>query len=150
MKRYLLGTLVCLTLYVPVKSLLAATQSADDNTDIPARLGWVSLPATENICCGYYLDPLAGFSNQSLPPLTTTPIAINADTGTFHQQGTSILIDQVTLAQPGRLTNADKILINPPADKDAPTTADLYGNVILREPGKVVSGDSAHLELHSK
>lgn len=151
MKRYLSSTLVCLILYFPAANLLAATTaSADTANTIPARLGWVTVPATENICCGYYLDPLADFGDKPLPPLTNTPITINAAKGTFQQEGTSILIGQVTLAQPGRLANADRILIHRDSKNDTPTTADLYGNVTLREPGKLMVGDSAHMELHSK
>ncbi len=151
MKRYWFSTLVCLTLCFTAVKLFADTHNTTDNTlNIPDRLGWVTLPASQNICCGYYADPLANFGDKPLPPLMNTPVTINANTGTFHQAGTSLLIGNVTLAQPGRLVSADRIAIHRNPENAQPVTADLYGNVTLREPGKLVTGDAAHLELHSK
>ena len=150
MKNYLVGAFLGITLYLPAVHLSADSKSSKTENDVAAELGWISVPSTENICCGYYLDPLADFGNKPLPPITTTPVTINADTATFHQTGTSILIGKITLSQPGRLVNADKIYLNRTPDAAIPGSADLYGNVMLREPGKLIIGDSAHLELHSK
>lgn len=114
------------------------------------QLGWVSVPHSENICCGYYRDPLTMFDINNLPPLKTTPVTINASQGIFHQTGRSLLLGKVSIAQPGRLIGADRVYINRDAVSKRVTSADLYGNVSLLEPGRYVIGDTAHVDLGTR
>lgn len=116
---------------------------------IPELLGWVPLSSCENICCGYYKDPLSTFANVPLPALETTAVEISAGETSLQQAGQSILTGGVTLKQPGRLLSANDAYLNRDPKTGAMST-DLKGGVTLREPGKLVLADSAHIELQSK
>lgn len=118
--------------------------------NIPQLLGWVPLPACENICCGYYQDPLASFATVALPPLSTTPAEASGAQGSFSQTGPTSLIGNVVVTQPGRLITGDEAVINRDPRTFQPSTLDIRGNVTLREPGRLVIADSGHIDLQTK
>lgn len=152
MKKNLLGfTLLVSALFVIALSANAVSESAPlDNKTAAEKLGWVTVPFSENICCGYYQDPLIGLIDAQLPPLSTTTVEINADQTIFHQTGPSILVGGVKVSQPGRTVNADRAYLNRDPKTGKLDSADLVGNVILREPGKYITGDTGHIELHTR
>lgn len=125
--------------------------ATDIYSNIPERLGWVAEPVScGSMCGGYYQDPLAGMLKTVLPPLETTPVQADADQTEFRAGGMSVLRGNVKLTQPGRWVNADQVELNRDAATGKITNATLTGNVVLREPGEIVVGDTGHVELQSK
>lgn len=120
---------------------------ADDKSKPSAavQLGWV--PGDQNMCGGYYQDPLKAFSGAELPPLEKTPFAVDADKVYFEQEGVSIIAGNVVVTQPGRSLHADKAHLNRKSGESGVSSVDLYGNVKLREPDKLVVADRGHVEL---
>jgi LPS-assembly protein len=132
-----------------ISSLSLAVGASEAKKNIPALLGWV--PNDKYICGGYYQDPLAALIGQPLPPLDTTPVKIDSTGGgEFKANGTSVLTGNVTIDQPGRWVHADKVEFNRNATTGQISDATLTGHAVLREPGKVMVGDSGHVELQTK
>lgn len=113
--------------------------------EITQQLGWI--PDDRRMCGGHYKEPLSDFVNTPLPPLATTPIEISANKGTFRFSGASVITGNATLSQPGRLVNAESIQLNRNATTGEFTTADISGNVVIREPNKLIVGKTGHIEV---
>lgn len=128
----------------------SATQPAFISGNIPELLGWVPLPACENICCGYYKDPLAPFATLTLPPLQTTQVEITANQSQIQHQGPSQLSGNIKISQPGRLITASEASVNRDLATQQYSSVELAKNVTLREPGKLIVAENAHVELQSK
>lgn len=140
-----------LFLTVSLSSSAVAFSFSLENADaknIPERLGWVS--NKQYVCGGYYQDPLASLINTPLPPMDTTPVAIDADRPDIHVDGPSFLYGNVTLNQTGRYVRADQAEIDRDKATGKISTITLTGNVVLREPGKVMAGDSGQITLQNK
>ncbi len=148
MKRFFL--LIPLIFLLCSGNVFSATKPAFISGNIPELLGWVPLPECQNICCGYYHDPLAPFATLELPPLETTTVNIHADETQFQQTGTSILSGDINISQPGRLITANHAAVNRNPDTNQVCSVDLTHEVTLREPGKLIVAENAHVELHSK
>lgn len=94
-------------------------------------------------CGGAYQEKtLEGFSEQ-LPAQDDT--RISADESALSAEGISTLQGNVVIVQPNRQINADKAYIVRDAETKQIKQIDLYGHVIVREPGKVMYGDEGHL-----
>ncbi len=134
-----------LALFICPTTLFAAATSQELQD-----LGWTPAPVTsKNYCGGYYQDPMAPFLNQILPPIETTTLNVNSDQGFLRQTGTSILMGDVNLTQPGRSVHADTAYLN--RNKEGQfTDATLVGNVVARQPGQVVVGDHGYIQLNTK
>ena len=128
----------------------AATQPPFISGSIPELLGWVPLPACENICCGYYKDPLAPYASLALPPLQTTKVEINANETQIQPTGPSKLSGNISITQPGRMITSSEGYVNRSPGTNEYDSVDLVNHVTLREPGKLIVADRAHVELHSK
>ncbi|MCX2979201.1 LPS-assembly protein LptD [Candidatus Marimicrobium litorale] len=89
------------------------------------------------ICGGRYIDPLA---EDAVP--TDRPRDINADADSSWLKGSEvILIGNANATQGARDMRADKLVVDREEE-----SAILSGNVILREPGIKVRGDSAEIQ----
>jgi len=130
--------------------IVAQTNSEFPPPNIPELLGWVPLPASANICCGYYKDPLAPFITLPLPPLSTTSVQVSAEQTHFEQNGPSILLGHVTVTQPGRFVTGNQASLIRDAKTGQINSVDLTGHVEVREPGKLIVADRGHIELGSK
>lgn len=109
-------------------------------------LDWVS--AANNICGGYYREPEIILKYPSPPDLATTDTVINARLPSiFSAKGRSILQGDVTVTQPGREITADKAILYRDPQTDKITAIDLFGNVHLREAGKLMVAEHIHLDL---
>ena len=131
-------------------SVLSATQPAFISGNIPELLGWVPLPECQNICCGYYKDPLAPFASLTLPPIQTTSVEIHANQTQIQQTGPSKISGNINISQPGRLITSSEGYVNRDPNTNEYSSVELVNNVTLREPGKLIVADNAHVELHSK
>lgn len=119
-------------------------------TDINDILGWLSNPSTLNHCEGYYLDEAFEYPRTRINASGDNPLYINAINTEFSQVGTSTLLGNVVISEPARQVRSDVTYLNRDPDTNAITSADLYGHVYLREPGKLVIGDKAHINLVDK
>lgn len=120
----------------------ADTRSSEE---IIKQLGWV--PDTKMICNGYYEDPLAAFSGIAINDLKNAPVEINADQISLQQTNTSVLQGHVTVTQPGRSIQANEVKLNRDDKTGEAKTANLNGNVVLREPNKIVIANQGQVEL---
>lgn len=147
MKRFTSSIIISFLLYCP-GSAFSATPFISGN--IPELLGWVPLPECTNICCGYFKDPLAPYATLTLPPLQTTAVQIHADESQLQQTGPSVLSGDISITQPGRLITANKACVNRHPVTHEFCSVDLTNNLTLREPGKLIVAETAHVELGSK
>ena len=128
--------------------MLAVNKSSNFNIsakETAQQLGWIDDSHVQ--CGGYYRDPLSAFANTTLPPLDTMPVDVNAEQSELHQANASFLRGQVELKQPGRLVNADSVVIKRDAKTGDITDADLKGNVTFRQPDQMVVAESGHIAL---
>lgn len=121
------------------------TKTLSDSEQLAKALGWVPNDAKSSVCRGSYQEPILGPADTVIA-LDQAPIDITANQTDFHNEGISTLLGNVIINQPNRWTNADRVELNRDSDGDI-TTADLYGNVVLREPGKLVVSDHGQIQL---
>lgn len=152
-KKILLFIVLSMGIYGTVNAETVAAisnQAVFPPANIPEILGWVPLPSCENICCGYFQEPLAPFLNMPLPPIETTSVVLNANQTLFNQSGPSALEGNVSITQPGRLISSNQAVMNRDTQTKEIKSVDLKGKVVLREPGRLVVAECGHVELHSK
>ena len=114
--------------------------------EIAQALGWVSAHEA-NMCHGYYQEPVLYYEADTSVALSESPVRINFDQSLFTDDDSSLLEGDVQLTQPNRLLAADFIFLNRDPLTHKYSTADAYGNVTLREPGKLLIGDKGHINL---
>jgi LPS-assembly protein len=93
-------------------------------------------------CCGAYVDPQRGYKDADIAP-EQAPLRINAD-ATQAQGKIATLTGDVQVAQGYRQVRSDKAVVN-----QETRTVDLDGEIIYREPGLLLTGESAHVEMDS-
>lgn len=130
------------------KSIASAEQSP---AELAHMLGWSPGPVSKNLCAGYYeVSEFAPFPNEQVP-LFQGPIEITAKQSELTlQQGLSSLTGGVVLRQPDRLLKADKARFKRDAKTGKISEIYLEGNVYWEEPGKLIVGNAAHLQLLNK
>lgn len=95
-----------------------------------------------NSCCnGQYIEPVRTDADANLDP-EKAAMRASADNSEWIQETTAVLKGDVKLTQGYRQLEADQATI----DQDA-NTALLEGNIRLREPGVLVTGSSADLNM---
>ncbi len=106
-------------------------------------LGWVQ--TNENRCGGYYLE--APFVDASYL-VNNDQIKITGNQGNFSLHSTSAL-ENVTISKEGQqiITNTAYVYRDPQTEDYS--SADLIGNVILREPNSLILASCGHLNLKS-
>lgn len=120
-------------------------------TEIAKLLGWVNSPDLSLICHGYYIEPNL---NYVVPTPTADgkqpPIKISADQSSLSQTDTSKLSGHVIITQPNRSIDSDSAYINRNPDTLKPESVDVYGQVIMREPGSLAIANQGHFNLLDK
>lgn len=116
-------------------------------TEVADILGWLSNPSTLNRCEGYYLDPPLDYPNQGGPSVTNNLVHITANNTELAQEGRSMLSGNVIISQPMRQLESDTTYLNRDPQTHQITTADLYGHIHMREPGRLIIGEKAHVNL---
>lgn len=118
---------------------------------VAERLGWVEQPVTpQNVCGGYYQEEELPDGGGPVLPFDQMPVNITFEEATFRQEGASSLTGDVTLLQPQRVLSSERADLYRNAETAQFTEVDLYGNVKSREPGKLILGDTAHMNLLTK
>ncbi|MBY0544764.1 MAG: LPS assembly protein LptD, partial [Gammaproteobacteria bacterium] len=120
-------------------------------SEIAELLGWVSAPNANYICKGYYIEPNLNYvvPVQS-PGSKQQPISISSDRSLLSQTDTSKLAGHVVITQPNRSIDSDVAYINRNPKTLKPESIDVYGKVILREPGDLAIANQGHFNLLDK
>ncbi len=144
--------MLALTLVLGVPASYGEEIPAEDNSSNPYRhLDWVSpqelaaMPADQRpkhagMCEGIYLSPTLGDGDPTLQQIKAS--ADNFDT---LSDGTNILSGKVVLKQGSRELYSDEVRMN----RETRAT-ELNGNVVIRQPGMLILGDSAKVNLNEK
>ncbi|MGE3919899.1 MAG: LPS-assembly protein LptD, partial [Gammaproteobacteria bacterium] len=114
------------------------------------RLGWITNPASRNLCGGYYIEPKLNAFNLPKQDIKKSKTSITFDNATYHEKGTITLSGHVVVIQSGRRLEAERAIIHRDPIAGKPTSIDLYGNIKVMEPGKLFTGQRAHLKLNEK
>ncbi len=128
-------------------SISLATFAGDslNRTEIAQQLGWTTHPGT--ICNGYYLEPPLAF------PLGVDKesfIEITGDQGFISMQQKTTLEGQVTITRYGQQITANKAFLYRDPTTFKLTSAEMIGNVHLREPDTLVIGKQGHYYFDTK
>ena len=94
-----------------------------------------------NGCCGRYIEPIREDAEAQLNP-ADAPLRADADSSELLQDSLAILQGDVLLTQGYRQLQADRAELDQAKD-----TAQLSGQVRLREPGMLVTGDEMFLDI---
>ncbi len=133
--------------------LLSGFSHASDAVNYQ-RLGWISRTAAEKLplaerpsikaaCNGTWLTPIA--SNAKIANPEETPIEALAAWVYYNPEGESRLKGNVSISQQGRLVQADNAELSRNRDSGKFT-----GNILLAEPGLVITGEQADMDFTTK
>jgi LPS-assembly protein len=115
---------------------------------IANQLDWVPEPQSHALCKGSYQEPDVVKNYTSPKPIEQEYTKVTATGPTqFRSDGVSILEDNVTVTQLGRLSTADKAYIYRNGKTGKVTKIKLVGNVHLQESGSLIVSDSATLNF---
>lgn len=114
-------------------------------TIIARQLGWIADLKPQNLCRGYYQEPLLNqlptqFASQDLT-------RVSANEAILKQTGRSTLQDSVIIEQLDRRSSADLAYIYTDEQSTDISDIELYGNVQVREPGTLIIADQAAMNL---
>lgn len=137
-------------LSVPVHAATVAFNKLS-HKDVAHFLGWVSTKKANNLCDGYYKEPAIVLNFPDPGSIRKTKVRITATKPvSYALSGDAVLLGRVTITQPGREIVADKIVLHRDKKTHKLTNGDLTGHVHFREYGRVLIGDSAHINFVQK
>lgn len=150
LKLYIAG--LCLS---PVMAICAAEPSpsfcgfAPDHTlaqdTIAQELGWVPDPLAK--CGGYFVDKAFKYPVE---PGQKNSVTISGGGGLYAQKGASILEGRVTITREGQQITANKMYLYRDPETFKLTSAEMIGDVHLREPNTVILGKRGRYNFISK
>lgn len=135
--RYYFITTFCSILFWFVPNLTKGSTSTPSYLTpeyIATQLGWIT--DYHNYCGGYFLDQ--AFPTPDLK--RNNAIEITTHEGLITQRHTSILEGDVTLTRLGQQVIANKMFLNRDPTTFKLSTADMIGNVRIREPNSLIIG----------
>ena len=92
-------------------------------------------------CCGTYIEPTKK-ENEEPQDLRSAPLKAEADHSELNRDKEASLLGDVLLTQGYRQLRADSIVVN-----QQKGIARMEGNILVREPGILLVGDSAELNI---
>ena len=95
-------------------------------------------------CCGAYIEPSRDYPDADLEPEEAS-VRVASSSTEVVQENIAHLKGNVHLTQGYRQVHSDNATIN-----QSERTVDLEGNVQLREPGLLLTGDTAHVNMDTK
>lgn len=137
--------LLTLVLLAP---LAASAESADTGK---AALGWASReqieampvaerPRLDTTCPGTWVTPIAASVKIGDPTLSN--VEVQAEDVHYDINGTSTLIGNVSIRQPGRRIDADNAELSQGQNQGR-----FSGNILIAEPGLLLTGDQAEFDF---
>ena len=137
-------------------STYAQTKSTNDKKDTPwvkltpaqtaKILDWVPYITEKNICRGYYKELPISMPTNARQQETT----FNANRLVLRQDQPSQAHGNIIVTQVGRQLTGNKLVSHPDPKTKKPARFDIYGNVHLREPGALVVGTEANVNIKKK
>jgi LPS-assembly protein len=112
-------------------------ESKNAYNTLAEQLGWVSSPV--NNCGGYYVDQSFTFPVNIEKP---NAVEITSNQGLIAQRGTSSLEGRVTITRQGQQITANKAYLYRDPQTYKLLTAEMVGDVNLREPNTLIVGKS--------
>ncbi len=130
----------------------AATTADAKITHSTSELDWVpleQLPEAQRTelpagCCGAYIEPKRTDPEAHLDPEKAT-LRATAEKAKMVQESTTVMEGEVKLTQGTRQLLADNLIMN-----RATNEAQIVGNIRLREPGLLLRGERATMNLDSR
>ncbi|MFV8819729.1 LPS-assembly protein LptD [Haliea sp. E17] len=139
---------LCLAVTLATQSLPGLAQDSNPDTGAATR-DWASTGDVPEAlrdarcikCGGTYLDPLRNEDRSKSPERSDIDAR---STSSEIREGTAEFTGGVEVTQGYRRLSADRATL----DRDQ-RSGDMEGNIVLREPGLLLQGDSAHIESES-
>ena len=100
--------------------------------------------ALDENCCGAYVEPLRNYPDAEVEPEQAS-LRVNANSTEALQEGIALLEGDVQISQGYRQVRSDAAVVN-----QVNRQVILEGNVRFREPGMLLLGDSAKVDIDSK
>lgn len=94
-------------------------------------------------CCGAFVEPMREDEEAQLDP-DNAPLRLSADSTEAMQETSATLEGDVKMIQGYRQLEADRAMVD-----RGTSTAELDGNIRLREPGVLIKGDSMDMDMDS-
>lgn len=135
-------------------ALAAPVCAADAAEGGKAGIGWATraeietLPPAERprldpTCPGIWATPIPAHVDAGDPSLSD--LEIQAEDVHYDAAGTSTLKGRVSISQPGRRIEADQVELTQNQDEGR-----FSGNILIAEPGLVLTGDQAEYDFRSR
>jgi len=114
-------------------------------------LEWITDRDKSNLCGGHYLERPEFSAYQNPPPILGTETTVTAKkTVLLSEYGQSELHGDVTITQPGRELVAEKVTLYRDSKTGTVTNSALFGNIHLREYGKLVIANTGNWDFSKK
>lgn len=143
-------------LWLALATLPCLAAQAEDSTPEPPKplFGWAdrqtinSLPEAERpnldpVCPGAWLTPIPSKAKIGRPE--DSNVEIQAEDINYLPQGISTLKGRVSIRQPGRRIDADNAELT-----QEKGTGQFSGNILIAEPGLVLTGDQADFDFETR
>lgn len=92
-------------------------------------------------CCGSYIEPTRSDDEAKSNP-QKVPLRATSDNTELLQETTAVMTGNVKLIHGYRQLETDKVVVHQDTNQ-----AELTGNIIMREPGVLITGDTAKLNI---
>lgn len=92
-------------------------------------------------CCGAFVEPQRQDEEAKLDP-ASAPLRLNANSSEIMQETSATLEGEVKMIQGYRQLEADRAMVD-----QGTSTAELDGNIRLREPGVLIQGSSMDMNM---
>lgn len=112
---------------------------------VASLLGWVH--TDNNLCGGYYLESDLNPQHQPIVPMSSAISTLHYDQAILQNEKPSVFTGHVSVAQPGRLIQADYMKVKLNKQHKAQKVL-LRGHVRLQESGHLFTGERGEMYLH--
>jgi len=144
-KKSIKAFVLLLATCIPLVAIATTYRQTTPSEQTATQLGWVIDPTA--YCGGYYIEqpfiPLADATNEDA-------VGITGNQGLLAQRGTSILEDQVTITRRDQEITANKAYLYRDPVTFKLTSAELLGNIHLREPNTLIIAKQGRYTFDTK
>lgn len=138
----IISGLPCATLFADTPTPSNYTSAIQPDDLLSQQLGWVN--SNTNNCGGYYVDQSFAFPDDVEKG---GAVQITSNHGTIAQHGTSTLEGRVTISRSGQQITANKAYLHRDPQTFKLISAEMIGNVHLREPNTLIVGKNGIYEF---
>ena len=132
----------------PCKPGIKPTENRPLHSSTATALGWETTTDPNNLCGGYFTEPVVLSETPQPGSPVVTQTTINADAVTkLTANGESVLEGHVVVTQPGRIVKANKAYVNRDGETGHIVSIELFQEVSYEEHGKRILGSHAFIKL---